>query len=98
MLAAPDRAPAVGAVGGRGGRRVAAALAAMARHGLPATELAGPVDVLLLPDGAEHPDVGPATALVRVRPAAADLDDDLDEALARVAPPARTNPVSGRSS
>jgi hypothetical protein len=98
MLAVPDRAPAVGAVGGRGGRRVAAALAAMARHGLPPMELGGPVDVLLLPDGAEHPDVGPATALVRVRPAAADLDDDLDEALARVAPPARTNPVSGRSS
>ncbi len=98
MLAAPDRAPAVGAVGGRGGRRVAAALAAKALHGLPATELDGPVDVLLVPDGAEHAAVAPATVLVRVRPAATDLDDDLDEALARVAAPDRAGPVAGRPS
>jgi hypothetical protein len=109
LLAARGRAPAVGAVGavggagagavdGRAGRRVAAARAALARHGVPATELDGPVDVLLVPDGAEHAAVAPATVLVRVRPAATDLDDDLDEALARVAAPDRAGPVAGRPS
>jgi len=59
---------------------------ALQRHGRPATGL-GPqadVDVLLLPDGAE-PVEAPDTIVLRVRPAATDIDDDLDEALARTA-------------
>ena len=61
--------------------------AALQRHGVPATELGAPddVDVLLVPDDPEHLDAELAATVLRVRPAATDLDDDLDEALARVA-------------
>jgi hypothetical protein len=85
LLAAPGRELAVGGVDDRwSGRRLGSVTSALQRHGVPATEL-GPqadVDVLLLPDGAEHAG-DPDTAVLRVRPAATDVDDDLDEALAR---------------
>lgn len=73
----------------RGGRRLGAVTATLQRHGVAVSELASPadVDVLLVPDGAECPDVDLAAVLLRVRPAATDLDEDLDEALARVASP-----------
>ena len=59
---------------------------ALERHGVPATGLGShaDVDVLLLPDGAEHAE-DPGITVLRVRPAATDVDDDLDEALARAA-------------
>jgi Kef-type K+ transport system membrane component KefB len=87
LLAAPGRQLAVAGVDDRwSGRRLGSVTSALQRHGVPATEL-GPqtdVDVLLLPGGAEH--AGDSdTAVLRVRPAATDVDDDLDEALARAA-------------
>ncbi|MDT7581716.1 MAG: hypothetical protein QOK35_2980, partial [Pseudonocardiales bacterium] len=101
LLAAPGRGLAVGGVGDRlGGRRWGSVAAALQRHGVPVTELGAPadVDVLLVPDDA--PAVADPTAVVlRVRPAATDVDDDLDEALARVADPDRPapDPVAARS-
>ena len=60
--------------------------AALQRHGVAATGLGSlaDVDVLLLPDGAE-PVEAPGATVLRVHPAATDVDDDLDEALARTA-------------
>jgi hypothetical protein len=92
LLAAPGRELAVGSLDDRrGGRRLGSVTAALQRHGVPATELGSPadVDVLLVPDGAAG-NVDPAATVLRVRPAATDLDDDLDEALARVTGPDRS--------
>jgi Kef-type K+ transport system membrane component KefB len=88
LLTAPGRELAVGGVDDRwGGRRLGTVTAALQRHGVPATELGAPaeVDVLLVPDDPEHRDDDLPATVLRVRPAATDLDDDLDEALARVA-------------
>ena len=87
LLAAPGRELAVGGVDDRwSGRRLGSVTSALQRHGVPATGLGShtDVDVLLLPDGAE-PVEAPGTTVLRVRPAATDVDDDLDEALARTA-------------
>jgi Kef-type K+ transport system membrane component KefB len=86
LLAGPGRELAVGGVDDRWtGRRLGSVTAALQRHGVAATELGSPpaVGVLLVPDGAGPAD--PAALVVRVRPAVTDADDDLDEALARVA-------------
>jgi K+:H+ antiporter len=87
LLAGPGRALAVGVDERRPGRRLGSVTAALQRHGVAATELGSPpdVDVLLVPDGAGPVEAGPDAVVVRVRPAVTDADDDLDEALARVA-------------
>jgi hypothetical protein len=88
LLTASGRELAVAGVDDRrGGRRLGSVTAALQRHGVPAAELGAPddVDVLLVPDDTEHLDAELAATVLRVRPAATDLDDDLDEALARVA-------------
>jgi Kef-type K+ transport system membrane component KefB len=78
------------AVGGtedrRSGRRVGAALQALHRHEVPAHDLPDGVvfHVLLLPEGAPEPRVGSATTVVWVRPGAADVDEDLDQAVGRI--------------
>ena len=70
----------------RSGRRAAAAVQSLRRHGIDAYDLPDGVvfHALLLPDGAEEPRVGAATTVLWVRPGAADVDDDLDQAVARV--------------
>jgi Kef-type K+ transport system membrane component KefB len=70
----------------RSGRRAAAAVQALRRHGIDAYDLPDGVvfHALLLPAGAEEPRVGAATTVLWVRPGSADLDDDLDQAVARV--------------
>jgi Kef-type K+ transport system membrane component KefB len=75
----------------RGGRRLATVTAALQRHGVPVTELGSPADVevLLVPGDAEWPEAAWAQAelapvLLRVHPAAPDVDGDLDVALDRV--------------
>lgn len=73
----------------RSGRRVASAVAALARLGIPAAELDGSTraGLLLVPDGAEMPPTdlgGAASTVLTVRPAASDGDDDLQQALGRI--------------
>lgn len=68
------------------GRRSAAVIDALGRRGV-ATQRAGAVEtgVLVLPADAEPPAGLPeGTAVLRVRPAAADLDEDLAQAVARI--------------
>jgi hypothetical protein len=88
LLAGPGPALAVGGVDERwAGRRLGSVTAALQRHGVAATELGSPpdVDVLLVSSGAGPVEPDPAAVVLRVRPAVTDADDDLDEALARVA-------------
>ncbi|MEJ3657677.1 cation:proton antiporter [Actinomycetes bacterium KLBMP 9759] len=69
------------------GKRSAAAVDALSRHGVDAAA-GDAVDTLtlVLPIDAETPSgMSTATTLLRVRPAAADVDDDLGQAVARVA-------------
>jgi Kef-type K+ transport system membrane component KefB len=78
----------VGATEGRrAGRRAAAAVHALTRRGVDAQEMpeGADVDVLLVPDGTAVPVVAPATIVLSVRPGAVDRDDDLDQAVARIA-------------
>jgi Kef-type K+ transport system membrane component KefB len=96
LLTASGRELAVGGVDERwGGRRLASVTAALARHGVATTELGSPadVDVLLVPDGPAGDavaNVDHGATVLRIRPAATDLDDDLDEALGRVTGPDRS--------
>jgi Kef-type K+ transport system membrane component KefB len=75
--------------GRRGSRRTTAAADALTRRGVAARPSA-PGDlpaaaVAVLPDAAEVPvDLPAATLLLRVRPAAVDVDDDLGQAIARI--------------
>jgi hypothetical protein len=81
----------------RSARRAAAAVEALRRLGLDAAELserpdAGAPAVLVVPEqgGAQPtaqpiaPPIAPSTTVIRVRPAASDEDEDLQEALARI--------------
>ena len=43
--------------------------------------------LLVLPEGAAVPPTAPSTTVVRVRPAASDEDEDLQQALARIPAP-----------
>lgn len=78
------------AVGGteerRSGRRAAAAVAALRRHGVDAHDLPDGVvfHTLLVPEGAEEPRVGEGTAVVWVRPTQADADEEIDQVVARI--------------
>jgi Kef-type K+ transport system membrane component KefB len=71
----------------RTGRRAAAAVQVLRRHGVDAHDLPDEIvaDVLLLPEGARAPRVGEGTTVAWVRPAAADADEDLGQVVARVA-------------
>jgi len=75
----------------RTGKRAAAAVQALRRLGLEATELGGPggsaPGLLVLPEGAAVPPTAPSTTVVRVRPAPSDEDEDLQQALARIPAP-----------
>jgi Kef-type K+ transport system membrane component KefB len=78
------------AVGGTGdrrsGRRVAAALQALRRRGVDAHERLDDVaSLVLVPEGAAEPRVPDGTAVLRVRPAPADVDEELDQVVARIA-------------
>jgi hypothetical protein len=76
-----------------GGRRAGAAVDALLRRGVPAAAAAEQdrPDVVVLPEGGTGP--VPAGALVlRVRPSAADRDDELDQVLARISPASATAP------
>ena len=74
----------------RAERRAASAVQTLRRLGLDATELAGAAgeaDLLVLPEEAAEPQTAPSTTVLRVRPAASDVDEDLQQALARIAAP-----------
>ena len=83
------------AVGGtddrRSGRRAAASVAALRRLGIDAVELTASdnraPDVLVLPEGSAEPPTASTTTVVRVRPAASDVDEDLQQVLARIPTP-----------
>lgn len=83
---------AVGAVDERrGGKRLATVTLALQRRGVPSTELGSPADVDVLLVGADaalpepvRAEVERAGLLLRVHPAAPDVDGDLDGALDRV--------------
>jgi hypothetical protein len=86
-----DATLAICPVDGAGGEeRGAAAIDAFRRRRVPA-RLAEPVvvaaaAVLVVPEGAEQPPAtSDATTVLRVRPAAADQDEDLSQSVARVA-------------
>jgi Kef-type K+ transport system membrane component KefB len=89
LAADPGREVAVGSPDERrGGRRL---ITALQRRGVAVTELesAADVEILLVPADAEWPDAvwaqaGLAPVLLRVHPAAPDVDGDLDAALDRV--------------
>jgi hypothetical protein len=71
----------------RSPRSAAAAVQTLRKLGLDAIELpeGGAVPgVLVLPEGAAAPPTAPSTTVVRVRPAASDEDEDLQQALARI--------------
>jgi Kef-type K+ transport system membrane component KefB len=83
-----DSALAVGGLDGerRSGRRAAAAVQTLRRRGVDTHGLADGVrsHVVLLPEGADEPRVDESTAVVWVRPAATDADEDLDQVVARI--------------
>ena len=71
----------------RSGRRAASTVQALRRLGLDATELprdAGPPGLLVLPGRRRRLPAAPSTTVMRVRPAASDEDEDLQQALARI--------------
>jgi Kef-type K+ transport system membrane component KefB len=78
------------AVGGtddrRSGRRVTSAVAALRKLGIDAVEPADDrvPDVLVLPEGSPEPPTAVTTTVIRVRPAASDVDEDLQQVLARI--------------
>jgi hypothetical protein len=77
--------------GRRGARRVSAAVDALATRGVPARAAepgeTGVALTAVLPEGTDAPvDLGPAALLLRVRPSAADADEDLGQAIARISP------------
>jgi hypothetical protein len=69
-------------------KRAAATVQALRGLGLDATELGGPggsePGLLMLPEGAAVPPTAASTTVVRVRPAASDEDENLQQALARI--------------
>lgn len=71
----------------RSGRRAAAAVQALNRHGVVADDLADGASaaVVVLPDGTAVPAAMDGATVVRVRSAAADADEDLDQVVARIA-------------
>jgi hypothetical protein len=75
----------------RTGKRATTTVQALRRLGLDATELGEPggsePGLLVLPEGAAVPPTVPSTTVVRVRPAASDEDEDLQQALARIPAP-----------
>ncbi len=86
-LGAPIAVGTTGEADRRAYRRAAAAVQTLRKLGLDAIELpeAGAVPgVLVLPEGAAAPPTAPSTTVVRVRPAASDEDEDLQQALARI--------------
>lgn len=71
----------------RADRRATSAVQALRKLGLDASELAeqGRVpDLLVLPEGTAEVPTSPSTTVVRVRPAPSDVDEDLQQALARI--------------
>ena len=82
---------AVGSTDGaerRSERRTTATVQALRKLGLEASELsdhAGVPDLLVLPEGGAEPPTAPSTTVMRVRPAPSDVDEDLQQALARIA-------------
>jgi hypothetical protein len=89
-LGAPIAVGVTGDVDRRSGRRAAAAVQALRRLGLDAAELperpgdAGAPGLLVLPWVVTAPPTAPSTTVMRVRPAASDEDEDLQQALARI--------------
>ena len=86
-LGAPIAVGTTGEADRRAYRRAAAAVQTLRKLGLDAIELpeGGAVPgVLVLPEGAAVPPTAPSTTVVRVRPAASDEDEDLQQALARI--------------
>jgi len=80
-----------GAADRRSGRRAVATVQALRRLGLDAAELAelggGEPALLVLPEGCAVPPTAASTTVVRVRPAASDEDEDLQQVLARIPAP-----------
>jgi Kef-type K+ transport system membrane component KefB len=90
-LGAPIAVGVTGDADRRSGRRAATAVQALRRLGLDATELpewpgdAGAPGLLVLPWVVAAQATALSTTVMRVRPAASDEDEDLQQALARIA-------------